>query len=132
MDISSVSAALNMQKDLTATNSAATNADDFKSALTDALNKGDDTKLKEACNQLESYMLSMVFKQVKESMLSNDEDSLIPQGDYMEMFGDTMINTIADEVTKSGGIGLSDQLYRQMQKTYTAQMSQTSVIDDEI
>ena len=45
MDISSVSAALNMQKDLTATNSAATNADDFKSALTDALNKGEENGL---------------------------------------------------------------------------------------
>lgn len=144
MNISSVTAALNMQKDVASSNVSASTADDFKSALTNALNNGEDKQLKEACDELEIYLLSMVFKQTKESMLSNDddEDSLIPKGDYIEMFEENMINTLAEKVSEVGGIGISDMLYKQMKATYGAQMqvsenAQAAVatqlkVDDEI
>ena len=115
-----------MQQDL-ATSSTQKTGDDFKEILNQAIENNDDTELKEACNQLESYMLSMVFKQMKECMLENDdENALIPKGDYTSTFEDTMISAMADELVEGGGIGLSDQLYKQIKNTYAAQMQVSS------
>ena len=121
MDISSISSMLGMQKDLMTSQTQAT-GDDFKNILNQAIENQDDKELREACNTLESYMLSMVFKQMKESMLQDDENSLIPKGDYIGAFEETMINSMADQMVEAGGIGLSDQLYRQIKNTYAAQM----------
>lgn len=126
MDISSVSSSLGLTQDLAASNVASAEATEFKNVLTNAMNSGEDEELKKACDQLESYMLSMVFKQVKESMLSDDEDSLIPKGDYVKMFEGNMINALADEVTEAGGVGLSKAIYKQMKATYDAQMQMSN------
>ena len=64
MDISSISSLLGTQQDLAKTTTQAT-GEDFRDMLTQAIENNDDTELKEACDQLESYMLSMVFKQMK-------------------------------------------------------------------
>lgn len=123
MDVSAISAALGMQKDLASNQVNATNETDFKDMLTSALNSGEDKELKEACDELETYMLSMLFKQVKESMLSKeDEDGLLPKGDYVKMFEGNMIQALAEEATKAGGIGISKAVYDQMKNSYAAQM----------
>ena len=121
MEISGISSLLGMQQDVAKT-SAQTTGEDFKDLLAKAVENNDDTELKEACNQLESYMLSMVFKQMKESMLQDDENALIPKGDYTSTFEEMMINNMADKMVEAGGIGLSDQLYKQMKNSYGVQM----------
>lgn len=126
MDISSVSSSLGLTQDLAKSNAASVEASEFKNVLNNAMNSGEDEELKKACDQLESYMLSMVFKQVKESMLSDGENSLFPKGDYVKMFEGNMINALADEVTKAGGVGLSKSIYKQMKATYEAQMQMSS------
>lgn len=90
--------------------------DSFKEVLEQAVNTGDDEAMKEACDELESYMLSMMLKQVKSSLLPEKEDRLIGEGDYVKMFSDTMINAVSEQVVKAGGMGLSNQLYEQMKK----------------
>lgn len=122
MEISGISSLLGMQQDV-AKASTQTTGEDFKALLDKAAQNNDDTELKEACDQLESYMLSMVFKQMKESMLQDDENALIPKGDYTSTFEDMMINNMADRMVEAGGIGLSDQLYKQMKNSYAAQMN---------
>ena len=120
MEISGVSNILDLQKQVAigAADTAETN--DFEAVLSEAMAKKDNTELKEACDELESYMLSMMFKQMKSSMLSGD--SLIAKGDYESMFEDTYINDLCNEMVKAGGIGLSDAMYKQMTNSYAAQM----------
>lgn len=131
MEISSVSSLLGMQQDLVASTSEETTGEDFKNALNAAIENQDDTALKESCNELEAYMLSMVFKQMKQSMLSDDdEDALIPKGDYTKTFEDTMINAMTEQMVEAGGIGLSDMLYKQIKNSYGVQM-QMSVGNEE-
>lgn len=126
MEISNISSLLGMQQEL-ATNAAQTTGEEFKNALTQAARNQDDEELKASCNQIEAYMLSMVFKQMKESMLSNDEDtSVIPEGDYTKTFESTMIDTMAEKMTEAGGIGLSQQIYQQVKNTYATQMQVSS------
>lgn len=130
MEISGINSLLGMQKDLAKTQSQKT-GDDFKDILNRATEKNDDKELKEACDELESYMLSMVFKQMKESMLQDDEEALIPEGDYTNTFEDMMINTFADNMVKAGGIGLSDQLYKQIKTAYGMQINSGQEVSQE-
>lgn len=95
---------------------------DFKEKLEQALETSNDEEIKASFDQIEAYMLGLVFKQVKQSMLQEDENALIPKGDYTKMFEDTMIQTVAEEVVQSGGIGLSKSMYEQMQQSYGNQM----------
>ena len=89
---------------------------DFDNIFQKALEDNDKKQLKKACVELESYMLSQLFKNMKKSMVS--EESLIPKGDYEKMFEDYKINNQCEELTKAGGIGLADMLYRQMTLAY--------------
>lgn len=122
MDILGISAALGLEQDL-AKSTTQTSGEEFQNILSEALGSQDDAKLKEACNGLESYLMSMVFKQVKQSMLQDDEEALIPKGDYTKMFEEKMINAVADKLVENGGIGLSDQIYKQVKTSYEAQMN---------
>jgi len=92
---------------------------DFDTIFKKAAEKQDDKALKDACVQLEAYMLSQVFKQMKKSMVS--EDSLIPKGDYEKTFEDYKVSNKCDTMAKAGGIGLADTLYRQMKRAYGKQ-----------
>ncbi len=120
MEISGVSNILDLQKQVATQAADTSETKDFEAILSEAMEKQDNKALKEACDELESYMLSMMFKQMKSSMLSGD--SLIAKGDYESMFEDTYINNLCDEMVKAGGIGLSDAMYKQMTNTYAAQM----------
>lgn len=120
MEISGISNILDLQKQVATQAVDPSETKDFEAILTEAMEKQDNEELKEACDELEGYMLSMMFKQMKSSMLSGD--SLIAKGDYESMFEDTYINNLCDEMVKAGGIGLSDAMYKQMTNTYAAQM----------
>lgn len=100
---------------------------DFKTIFNNAIENKDTEELKDACKKIESYMLGMVLKQVKESMLEDDEDALIPTGDYTRTFSDTMIDSFTELMTEAGGIGLADQLYRQMSQIYNLDKVSTTI-----
>ena len=126
MEITNVSSLLSMQQDVAKSTTEVT-GEDFKSALASAIENNDDKQLKASCDEMEAYMLSMMFKQMKECMLSDDdEDALIPKGDYTRTFESTMIDTIAEKMVEAGGLGLSDQMYKQIKNTYGAQMQMSA------
>lgn len=85
---------------------------DFEETLQKAMAEKDDKKLKEACEQVETYMLTSIFKQMKESTKMGEE--LMPKGDYEEMFEDQLIEKQCESMVKAGGIGLADMMYKQM------------------
>lgn len=87
---------------------------DFEEALQKAIEEKDNKKLKEACEQVETYLLTSLFKQMKESTKMGEE--LIPKGDYEEMFEEQLIEKQCESMVKAGGIGLADSMYRQMSK----------------
>jgi flagellar protein FlgJ len=109
-------------------------AKDFDAILKKASESKDNRALKEACVQLETYMLSQLFKQMKKSMIS--EEGLIPKGDYEKTFEDYMINNQSENMSKAGGIGLADMMYKQMMNTYGKETKEsvqnTTQIDQEV
>jgi flagellar protein FlgJ len=69
-----------------------------------------DDELMEACKEFESYLLEQVIKQVKESMLDSDED----ENEYMNVFGDTMVENIASTISDTTDLGIAQSLYESM------------------
>lgn len=118
MDILGIQSTLDLQKQVVS-ESSQKSTEDFNAILQKAVENKDDVELKEACEELESYMITQMFKQMKKSMLS--DESLIPKGDYEKMFEDYNIDNQAKEMVKAGGIGLADAMYKQIVNTYGMQ-----------
>ena len=88
----------------------------FETSLENAINTQDEKALKEACDEMEQYMLSMIFKQMKAS--TGTGEGLIPKGDYEEMFEDQLIDEQCKAMTDAGGVGLSNMMYKQLTQAY--------------
>lgn len=87
-------------------------AGQFEEALSQATGSKDQEALKEACMEVEQYMLSQIFKQMRASI--NSEDGLIPKGDYEKMVEDYLVDEQCKTICESGGLGLGEMMYKQM------------------
>ncbi len=103
------------------TNMANTEASDFESVLKKAFDDGDKKKLKEACNEFESVMLQILYKQMKATVL---EGGLIEKSSARTMFEDMLDETLMERGGQRG-MGISDMMYKQlsakMDKAYKIQ-----------
>nr|WP_307991065.1 rod-binding protein [uncultured Niameybacter sp.] len=94
---------------------------DFETVLSEAVENKDDKALKEACKEIEQYMLSSIFKQMKASTQTGER--LIEKGDYEEMFEDYLVDEQCKTMCEAGGVGLADMMYKQLSNTYGAQQN---------
>lgn len=102
-------------------NQAQTDATEFESILKKAFDDGDKKKLKDACDEFESVMLQILYKQMK---------ATVPESDFIEkssartMFEDMLDETLMERGSHRG-MGISDMMYRQlsarMDKAYKIQ-----------
>ncbi len=86
----------------------------FQDALNNAMESGNDEEKMKACKEVESYFLSTIFKQMKDSLKISDP--YIPKGEYEEKFEDMLIDEQCKSLTDSGGIGIAEMMYKQMTK----------------
>jgi flagellar protein FlgJ len=77
----------------------------------------DEKKLKQACNDLESIFVNIMFKQMRNSV---QKSGMFDGGFGEEMYEDMLYDKYAEEVSKSNGIGLGDMLYKQLSKSIKA------------
>lgn len=94
-----------------ASNNAKTNALESKLKGIDT-ESADDAKLMEACKEFEAYLVEQVVKQVKETMLDEEEDST----GYMKVFGDTMVQDISSTISESSDLGIAQRLFESMKR----------------
>ena len=76
-------------------------------------------ELYDVCKQFESYFVEPVIKQMEKMIPESDEDSTASK--YMDYFGDTLYQELAEDVTESNngeGIGIAKTLYEQMKRNY--------------
>lgn len=76
---------------------------------TDAQHIDAPSKNREAAEKFEALFVGMMLKQARESM-----DSSMFSGEYTEMFADIWDQSIAEEMRQGGGLGLADQLEKQL------------------
>lgn len=88
-------------------------------ALENKLNHGaeeaDDEEMLETCKEFEAYLLEQVLKQVKESMPKAEEE----ENEYMEYFGDMMIQEYAGILSEHTDLGIAQTLYEAMKNNMT-------------
>jgi flagellar protein FlgJ len=69
-------------------------------------------KLMGACQDFESVMLGMVFKQMNTSSI--DKKDPLNKGVGADTWRDMLADERAKSMSKAGGIGLADGIYRQL------------------
>ncbi|HHU91032.1 MAG TPA: hypothetical protein GXZ22_08270 [Clostridiaceae bacterium] len=98
-------------------NQAQTDAAEFESVLQKAFDEGDKKKLKDACDEFESIMLQILYKQMKATV---PESEFIEKSSARAMFEDMLDETLMEK-SSHRGVGISDMMYRQL----SAQMDRT-------
>lgn len=81
-----------------------------QSALSAVNDNSTDEELMEACKGFESYFVQKIIENARKMVESDEED----KGDYLELFGDTLNQAYADQITDSGQLGIAQQLYDSM------------------
>lgn len=87
----------------------------FEAKLRNAMENKDDKQLKEACQQFESIMLGMLYKQMK---------ATVPKSDFMkddsstEIFQSMLDDELVDAASKRSSLGIADVLYKQLSGQY--------------
>ena len=87
-------------------------ASKLESELKSDYSKATDEELMDACKQFEAYMIQQMFKSMEESAKVFSDDDEDSSGDYVEMFQDNYLSTIAEQMVNRGqGLGIAEQLY---------------------
>ncbi|SHL61555.1 Rod binding protein [Anaerocolumna jejuensis DSM 15929] len=83
------------------------------SKIEDTLNKNlknaSDDELMDVCKSFESYMVEQMFKEMKKSVGSEEDES-----PYVSYFGDTLYQKYAEDVVDTGSMGIAQMLYDSM------------------
>ena len=99
-----------------AVQSAVQSSDDtFARKLEEAAKQNDDKALKEACQEFESIMLSMLYKQMKATVVKSD---LMKDDPGMDIFQSMEDDELMERASKTGSFGLAESLYKQLSKQY--------------
>lgn len=71
----------------------------------------DDKKLKQTCQDMESVFLNMMLQTMRKTV---PKDSLIGESNEDDIVKSMMDDEMAKNLSKAGGIGLADMLYKQL------------------
>lgn len=85
-------------------------------ALQDTLQNGDlsnatDKELMDVCKSFESYFVEQVLKEAKKTIPSEEDE-----GEYMEYFGDMLVQEYAEMLSDNGSLGIAQTLYDSMKR----------------
>lgn len=85
----------------------------FAKKLEAAVQSQDDKELKQVCQEFESIMLNMMYKQMKATIVRSD---LIERDAGTEIFESMQDENLMETVSKTGSFGLAESLYRQLSR----------------
>lgn len=91
------------------------------SALEGKLNNGmeeaTDEEMLNACKEFEAYLMEQVLKEVKKTIPKSDEDE--KDNEYVEYFGDMLVQEYASILTEHADLGIVQTLYEAMKNNMT-------------
>lgn len=102
----------------TSKNTAAANqANSLQNSLNSISLDTSEDELMQVCKDFESYFVEEVLKEIKESLMDDDEgdSSTSTMTDY---YMDNVIEQVADQVVDEVGTSFTQQLYEQMKRNY--------------
>ncbi len=101
-----------------ARNNAAANTSELKSSLGNISSDSTDEELMQVCKDFESYFVEEVLKEVKENMLSEEEEGDSALSTLTDFHMDSVIEMVADQVVDEVATSFTQQLYEQMKRNY--------------
>ena len=69
-----------------------------------------DEELMDACKSFESYFVEQVFKEMRKTVQSSDEN------EYTEYFGDMLYQEYSENIVDTGSFGIAQLLYESMKR----------------
>jgi flagellar protein FlgJ len=90
---------------------------DFASTLKKAYNAKDEQQLKKVCKDFEKIFLSMMYKEMRATVIKSD---LVDDSAGGDMFKEMLDDKIAEEIADGPGVGLADMMYKNLSKTMKA------------
>ncbi len=97
---------------------AANSASSLQGSLKNLSSESTEEELKQVCKDFESYFVEEILKEVKESMLSEEEERENSLSTLTDYHMDSVIEKIADQVVDEAGASFTQQLYEQMKRNY--------------
>ena len=85
-----------------------------------------DEELLDACKQFEQYFIRQVMKEMKNTI---PKDTLLKDNEYMNMFEDQMLDSMAETISGSAKLGLAEQMYDNLRLRYNT--SNIKMVSDE-
>ncbi len=85
-------------------------AETFESVLSAASKSGNDEEIMAACKEFESYFLNTMFKQMRNTIGTEDTSN------SQRIFQDMLDEEYAKKSTDQGGIGLATFMFKQMKR----------------
>ncbi|MDF2524233.1 MAG: hypothetical protein K0R31_1874 [Clostridiales bacterium] len=89
---------------------------EFEEMLQQVQGEKDEKKLMEACKNLESVFVNMMFKQMQSTV---QKTGLTDGGFGEEIYNDMLLEKYAEEATKGSGLGLAQVMYKQLSMNFT-------------
>lgn len=90
------------------------NTSDFDKLLEDAKKSGDTKALREATDQLEAVFINMMMKTMRNSV--PESEGIFKKSEAEKMFSEMLDDEYAKKISSSGGIGISDMIFKQFEK----------------
>lgn len=93
-------------------------ADRITGAAKNLSSSSSEDELKTVLKDFESYFVEQVIKKAKDTFTHSDESGDQTMSRYKDMFMDTVIQELADDVVDDIGGNYTQQLYEQMKRNY--------------
>ncbi len=96
------------------------------------LQANDDAELKEACDQFEEYFINLMFKSMEKTIPKDEsENAMFKESQGESITKDYLYQEYAKMMTEAGGIGLSKQMYDQMQVQNAAKVTTEQLLAED-
>ncbi|MDO5519579.1 MAG: rod-binding protein [bacterium] len=92
------------------TDTTSSSTSKLEATLDSNLTTAKDEELMEACKSFETYFVEQVFKEMKKTVQSSDDN------EYNEYFGDMLYQEYAKEASEQGNLGIAQMLYESMKR----------------
>lgn len=87
---------------------------ELENSLSGEMTGKTEEELMKVCKEFETYFVEQMFKSLQK-MVPKDENS---DNQYMDMFGDMLVQEYAKSATEQQDFGLAQSLFEQMKRNY--------------
>jgi len=91
----------------------------FDKILEEAKKSGDTTELRKATDELEAIFINMMMKSMRSTI--TETDGIFKKSESEKMFQEMLDEEYANNMAASGGIGISDMIFKQFEQSMASE-----------